>query len=216
MRHVPALVLPLALLVAACGASTAVSPATGPVGSAGPAAPAAVSSATATASAASVETSPGEPPAATTGATPGGADVTAIDACTLLTQAEAEAALGVATKPPFGGGIPEVNIRSCLYQSTDGNGPQVGMTVSGAADPGRPDLAAVPAGPPYSSEPVAVPGLGDEAWWWLDPRGFRLEARDGDRYVAFEFNDFRTADKPTDAALVPLVPLMQAALSRLP
>lgn len=210
-RHVPALIPLLALLVVACGASATVSPATGPVGSAPPA-PAAATPATATALA---ETSSGEPPAAT-GPTPGGADVTGIDACSLITQAEAEAALGVATNPPFGGGVPGVNIRTCMYQSTDGNGPQVGMAVSGAPDGFRPDLVAITAGPPYSSEPTAVPDLGDEAWWWLDPRGFRLEARDGDRYVIFEFNDFRTTDKPTDAALGALVPLMQTALSRLP
>jgi hypothetical protein len=218
MRHVPALIPLLALLVAACGASatvspTTVSPATGPVGSALPA-PSATAPATATVPS---ETSPGESTAATqAGPTPGGADVTGIDACTLITQAEAEAALGVATKPPFGGGVPDVNIRSCMYQSTDGNGPQVGMAVSGAPDGFRPDLVAVTAGPPYSSEPTAVPDLGDEAWFWLDPRGFRLEARDGDRYIAFEFNDFRTSDKPTDAALGVLVPLMETALSRLP
>jgi hypothetical protein len=103
-----------------------------------------------------------------------------------------------------------------MYQSTDGNGPQVGVVVSGAPDSGRLNLVAVTAGPPYSSEPTAVPDLGDEAWWWLDPRGFRLEARDGDRYVVFEFNDFRTTDKPTEAALGALVPLMRTALSRLP
>jgi hypothetical protein len=210
-RRTATAILLVPLLAAACG-FTGVAPAT-PAEVATPAAttPAEVPSDLPSAAASAAGATPGG-----AGATPGGADVTGIDACTLVTQAEAEAALGVATKPPFGGGVPDVNIRSCLYQATDGNGPQVGMAVSGAPDGFRPDLVAVTAGPPYSTEPTAVPGLGDEAWWWLDPRGFRLEARDGDRYVAFEFNDFRTADKPTEAALGALVPLMQTALSRLP
>ena len=50
----------------------------------------------------------------------------------------------------------------------------------------------------------------------MDTRGFRLEAREGDRFVAFEFNDFRNATPPTEASLTVLVPLMRSALSRLP
>jgi hypothetical protein len=201
MRPAAVLVPLLAFLMAACGASATAQPTVAPVGSALPVeAPA--SPATTTVPQEAPSDAPGTGAA---GPTPGGADVTGIDACALITQAEAEAALGVATKPPFGGGTPDVNIRSCMYQSADGNGPQVGVTVAGAPDSFRAPGAA------------AVAGLGDEAWWWLDPsRGFRLEVRDGDRFVAFEFNDFRTADKPTDAALAALVPLMETALSRLP
>jgi hypothetical protein len=194
--------LAVPLLAAACGASS-IAPPTAPVVAPATGAPAVEAPATGTV--------PSEPPSEAPGSmgapgpTPGGADVTGIDACALITQAEAEAALGVATKPPFGGGTPDVNIRSCMYQSTDGNGPQVGIAVSGAPDAFRPAAAA------------SVPDLGDEAWWWLDPsRGFRLEVRDGDRFIAFEFNDFRTSDKPTEAALGALVPLMRTALSRLP
>ena len=201
MRHVSVLIPILALVLAACGASATVQPTLAPVESAQPVeAPASPGPTTAP------EEAPSDAPGTgTAGPTPGGADVTGIDACALVTQAEAEAALGVPLRPPFSGGTPEVNIRSCFHASKDGNGPQVGVTVSGSPDAFRaPDAG-------------TVPGLGDEAWWWLDPsRGFRLETRDGDRFVAFEFNDFRSPDKPTEAALDVLVPLMQTALSRLP
>ena len=122
-----------ALLVAACGGgSTAIAPA-----------------ATTETSTQAVQETPDvtAPPApgatpAQPGPTPAGADVTSIDACTLLTGSEAEATLGVPLRPPFGGGAtPGVNVRSCLYASKDGNGPQVGVAVSGSPDPFRPDLA---------------------------------------------------------------------------
>ncbi len=201
MRPTLALIPFLALLLAACGAAAPAQPASAPGDSAQPVeAPASPV----------VTTAPAEVPSDDPGAgnadpTPGGADVTGIDACALITQAEAEAALGVTLRPPFSGGTPDVNIRSCLHASKDGNGPQVGVTVSGAPDAFR------------AAEAATVPGVGDEAWWWLDPsRGLLLEAQAGDRFVAFEFNDFRTAAKSTEAALDVLVPLMQTALSRLP
>lgn len=203
--------LAVSLLAAACGSSTAVAPVTPPAEDVA-AAPTLDAGAGSPTAAPSVDPGSGGEAAPT----PGGADVTGIDACTLVTQAEAEAALGVAIRAPFGSAVQGVNVRSCLFASADGNGPQVGVALSGVPDPFRPDLLATAPGPPYSGEPTAVPALGDEAWWWLDPRGFRLETRDGDRYIAFEFNDFRSTDMPTEAALGALVPLMRTALSRLP
>jgi hypothetical protein len=194
------------LLAAACGAAT----------TPGPSPIEAATQAHATDPPAASTPSVAQSTPSTAGPTPGGGDVTGIDACTLITQAEAEAALGTTTRPPFGGGTPDVNIRSCLFASKDGNGPQVGVAVSGAPDPFRPDLAVVPVRAPYSSAPTAVAGLGDEAWWWLEVRGLRLEARHGDRYVAFEYNDLGAPEDPVGVALGTLVPLMRTALSRLP
>jgi hypothetical protein len=144
----------IALLLGACGAGST------------PAATSAPGSSVASAPTAVAATSQQASPPVVAGSTgPGAADIT--DPCSLLTQAEVDAAVG----QPLGQGKSTVAHLDCAWSSSD-FGANVYLTAG--------DWATVTgAASANGGAPTAIAGLGDEAWTASGNNGSLVYARKG-------------------------------------
>lgn len=155
MRKTMFLVALVAGLVAACSGSAA----TGAVPPVGPTTAGTQAAATQAAPAATVQGAAGNPT--------GGAPAT-LDACTLLTSAEATAALGEPVDP---GVPPEAGARSCIFaghpaQGVDFNAVEISLTGTGTFDPNKKSIAGLTITP--------VSGVGDAAYFVSIGAGFEV------------------------------------------
>jgi Protein of unknown function (DUF3558) len=144
----------MTLLLAACGGASTPAATSAPGGSVA-SAPTAVAA----------TSQPASPPVAADSTGPGAGDIT--DPCSLLTQADVDAAVG----QPLGQGKSTIPHLDCAWSSTD-FGANVYLTV-GDWDSVKSAASA------NGGAPTAIAGLGDEAWTASGNNGSLVYARTG-------------------------------------
>lgn len=142
-----------------------------------------------------------DPSSTPSNAEPDGIDIASLDACTILTQEDAETLIGTELTDPLSAATSDVS--SCTYPG-DPNGPSAQVEIYiGPGAKQQLDIDKDQLAHPFT-EPT---GIGDEAW----QEDWMIFARTGDTWVSIRI----VTSEEAAASLVPLQTAMTTALGRL-